>query len=173
MSLLQYFHKEPRKGKYLMGINRRDISLHSITSISASVSSTSTFVVKLPERDFHFKALNASEANQWISSISAAKDSLNVTAKSELEEKTVINPSIGFVLKSRISSSGEKVFINVFSSDQVSTFMSFPTVSSSPSVEDSKEPIQAKVFSVVLPTAVVDNCKDNTEVTDLVRSLPS
>eukprot|EP01035_Chromulina_nebulosa_P025277 gene25277-32986_t len=104
---LIYFHEKPTDSTAVFGISRRDIPLVDIISVSADFSSNMIFRVKLPGRDFIFKTATAVECNDWVTAIKKHKEEI----ENEIKTRSVSDPS-------------KKIFVNVFWSDEIETFIS-------------------------------------------------
>ena len=145
------------------------IPLVDMIRVSIDVSSEMKFRVKMPDRDFIFKTRTIAQCNDWVTILKANKETIDSEVKLKAGIKIIVQPNVsGFVLKTRtVSNPEEKIFVNVFWSDDIDTFISTSNVdrdSQTSSVTDT-----TSVFSVVLPGYVMESCNSHAAVKDEVR----
>lgn len=114
------------------------------------------FRIESADRDFIFKTSTSTECSEWISAIRNMKERMESDAKVKSGVKIIVEPKVGFVLKSKQISNDEKIFVNVFWSDEVETFMSSPSESNK------------SIFSIVIPSSLFRACQNSSASKDLV-----
>ena len=153
----------------MFGISRRDIPLVDIISVSADFSSNMIFRVKLPGRDFTFKTATAVECNDWVTAIKKHKEEIENEIKVKTGIKIILQPNVfGCVLKTRsVSDPSKKIFVNVFWSDEIETFISMNSIGMI--AQPTSLTAAISVFSVILPGHLTVNCNSTAVVKDEVQ----
>ena len=147
-------------------MSRRNIPLVDVISVSADFSSNIKFRVKLPDRDFIFKTATAVECNNWVTAIRKHTAEIENEVKLKTGIKIIVQPHVfGFVLKTRsVSNPNKKIFVNVFWSDKIETFISLNSIDM-----NNQSTSSGSVFSIILPGHLAENLNANVLIKDEVQ----